>query len=192
MLTRRLFMRVMMGGATIAWIGCDVGAGPPKPPAGSGAGGSGGSGGSDGSGGSGGSGGTGGSGGSGGTGGSGGRMQVDAGMPDAADCGTATWYDLYAMALYMDGSLGPQTGTITAQFMTADQETTFDFWHGHNGVMHRWTVTRDHIRQLLAGQRVMITTTIVEDHNHDLFIDPADPQWRLPGAQPELVPIPCN
>jgi len=182
----------MTGGAVIGWIGLGCFPDSPQKPSSSGTGGSGG-----GSGGSGGAGGSGGSGGAGGTGGTGGSPMPDAGAtidasPPDASCGTATWYDLYAVALYMDGSIGPTTGTITAQFLAADQEMTFDFWHGHNGIMHRWTVTQAHIRQLLLGQRVMITTTIVEDHNHDLFIDPMDSQWRLPDAQPQMVPIPCN
>ena len=177
--TRRVFLRLMTGGAVIGWIGLGcLPEAPTQKPAGSGGTGGGGSGGS------------------GRTGGSGGGRSpdasptVDAVAPDAS-CGTTIWYDTYAVALYMDGSIGPTTGTITAQFLAAGMMMTFDFWHGHDGILHRFAVTPAHIGQLLRGQRVMIETTIVADHTHMLFIDPMDSQWRLPGAQPQTVPLPC-
>jgi hypothetical protein len=97
-------------------------------------------------------------------------------------------YDTNAMALYMDGSLGPKTGVITVDYVKANQPVTLDFWHGHNGVMHQYTVTPSHFAQLKQLRRVTLETTEVADHTHKLFIDMADPKWRVPGAKPVVVP----
>jgi hypothetical protein len=108
---------------------------------------------------------------------------------DAPACTTfITLYDTLAVALYFDGSLGPTTGTIRVADMVAGAATTFDFWHGHGGQLHRFTVTATHYAQLRRGQRVMITTTTVDSHEHMLFVDPRDPQWRAPDATPVQVP----
>src|SRR4051812_45675353 len=93
-----------------------------------------------------------------------------AGADDGKIVGTVTLYDTYAMALYYDGGLGPQTGIIKVDDILANQPVTLDFWHGHGGVLHRYTVTPDHFRELTHLRKVMIETTEVEDHSHQLFI----------------------
>ncbi len=104
--------------------------------------------------------------------------------------GEVILYDTYAMALYMDGGLGPKTGIIKVDYVLANQPLTLDFWHGHGGILHRYTVTPEHFSQLKKLKQVTLETTEVEDHTHKLFIDPNDPKWRVPGAQPVHVPIP--
>lgn len=107
----------------------------------------------------------------------------------SADRGFVTLYDTNAMALYFDGSLGPETGVIKVDYVKAGQTITFDFWHGHNGILHRYTVTSDHFAQLKKLQRVQIETTEVADHTHLLFIDPTDARYRVPGAKPVTVEV---
>jgi hypothetical protein len=112
---------------------------------------------------------------------------------DAADAHDATafviLYDTYAQALYFDGTYGPTTGTIRAVDMGAGADKTYDFWHGHNGVLHRFTLTAAHFADLRKKKRVNLMTTVVEDHQHALFVDPVDLQWRVPGAMPVSVPV---
>jgi hypothetical protein len=109
--------------------------------------------------------------------------------PDAAACTmTVTLYDVYAMALYFDGSLGPRTGTIRVADVSASVTLPKEFWHGHGGQLHRYTVLPEHFMALKRRERVMIQTTEVEGHSHMLFIDPVDPQWRVEGAQPQTIP----
>jgi hypothetical protein len=109
--------------------------------------------------------------------------------PDAAACTTTvTLHDTYAMALYFDGGLGPRTGTIRVMDVAAGVTLPKDFWHGHGGQLHRYTVLPEHFQALKRRERVMIQTTEVDGHSHMLFIDPVDPQWRVEGAQPQTIP----
>ena len=111
--------------------------------------------------------------------------------PDAGAEGGAlvVLYDTYAQALYLDGTYGPTTGTIRAVDMGTGRDKIYDFWHGHNGQQHRFTVTAANFAQLRLKKRVSVTTTIVDSHQHTLFIDPVDVRWRVPGAQPVSVPV---
>lgn len=93
-------------------------------------------------------------------------------------------YDCYAMALYMDGSLGPRTGIITTEEMLAGAPQERQFWHGHGGHQHQFTITEGDFQKLAQGQRVYLTTTTVDRHQHRLFIDPRDRRYRVPGAEP--------
>jgi hypothetical protein len=100
-------------------------------------------------------------------------------------------HDTYAQALYLDGSKGPLTGTVTVAQVIAGTTITMDFWHGHNGILHRFTLEPMHFAQLKQGQRVTLGTTTVENHAHTLFIDPDDESYRVPGAPDVEVPIGC-
>lgn len=93
-------------------------------------------------------------------------------------------YDTYAQALYFDGTYGPFTGTIRAVDMAAGADRTYDFWHGHDGVLHRFTLTARDFESLRAKKRVTLVTTTVADHQHQLFVDPVDVRWRVSGAAP--------
>lgn len=97
-------------------------------------------------------------------------------------------YDTYAMALYFDGGLGPKTGIIATSYVLANEPITLDFWHGHGGKLHRFTVTPDHFRVMKKLKKVTLETTAVDGHTHKLFIDTSDLRYRVPGAVPVAVP----
>ncbi|MBX3154804.1 MAG: hypothetical protein KF773_02305 [Deltaproteobacteria bacterium] len=109
--------------------------------------------------------------------------------PDACVVGTVTMHDTYAQALYLDGSYGPLTGTITTQMVSAGAAVTLAFWHGHGGVDHRFTLEPAHLARLRAGEKVTLGTTTVDGHAHTLFIDPRDERYRVPGAPDVAVPL---
>jgi len=109
-------------------------------------------------------------------------------LSEQLDPDYVTMYDTYAQALYFDGGLGPKTGIIRVDYILEDIERDFDFWHGHGGKLHRYTLTRDDIGKLKKLERVYLTTSEVDRHAHRLFIDPTDARWRVPGAQPVRVP----
>jgi hypothetical protein len=123
--------------------------------------------------------------------GDGGRPPNDARTTDAmcGDAGYAVMYDTYAQALYLDGTYGPLTGIIRADYVIAGVALQLDFWHGHNDSLHQFTVTADHFEALKRGEKVTIETTFVDDHQHTLFIDPMDPDYRVEGAAPVTVPL---
>jgi hypothetical protein len=100
-----------------------------------------------------------------------------------------TLYDTNAQALYFDGSMGPFTGVVRVAHVLANAPVTIDFWHGHGGVQHRYTLLPEHFAQLKRLQRVTLETTEVDGHRHKLFVDPVDPRYRVPGATPVAVPV---
>lgn len=110
---------------------------------------------------------------------------------DACIGGSVTMHDTYAQALYYDGTYGPLTGTITVAQVIAGTTVTMDFWHGHGGVLHRYTLDPTHFAALARGERVTLTTTEVDAHSHMLFIDPRDETYRVPGAPDVEVPLGC-
>jgi hypothetical protein len=111
--------------------------------------------------------------------------------PDACTQRYVQMHDTNAQALYLDGSLGPLTGVIRVQYVLAGTAITLDFWHGHGGQQHRFTLTPAHFEQLKAGQRVTLGTTTVDNHAHTLFIDPLDEDYRVRGAPDVPVPLGC-
>jgi hypothetical protein len=114
---------------------------------------------------------------------------VDAAGPDACVVATVKMHDTNAQALYLDGSFGPLTGTITTQMMIAGTTITLKFWHGHGGVDHKFTLEPSHFDKLKNGEKVTVGTTTVEGHAHTLFIDPRDEDYRVPGAPDVDVPL---
>jgi hypothetical protein len=88
-------------------------------------------------------------------------------------------HDCYAMALYLDGSLGPRTGIITTEAMLAADPLTYTFWHGHGGVNHAFHISSEQFAELASGRRITLETTVVQNHSHRLFIDPVDPRYRV-------------
>ena len=104
--------------------------------------------------------------------------------------GSVTLYDTYAQALYMDGGMGPKTGIIKVDYILANQPVVLEFWHGHGGKNHKFTLTELHYEEIKKLKRVYVETTLVDGHKHKLFIDPADPKWRVPGSKPVVVPVP--
>lgn len=102
--------------------------------------------------------------------------------------GRVTLYDTNAMALYFDGDLGPKTGIIKVDYVIKNEPVTLEFWHGHGGVNHKFTVTPDHFREMKKLKRIYLETSSVAGHTHRLFIDTKDPKWRVTGASPVEVP----
>lgn len=126
-------------------------------------------------------------------------VPLDGGPPAARDTGPArhdagcddfvVMYDTYAQSLYFDGTLGPTTGVIRVDYVLAGAAVELEFWHGHGGLSHRFTVTPAHFESLKRGERVTLETTEVEAHTHQLFIDPVDPRYRVPGSSGVSVPL---
>jgi len=116
---------------------------------------------------------------------------TDAAPTDACVAPTVLMHDTNAQALYLDGSLGPLTGVITVSDVIAGAALALDFWHGHGGTPHRFTVDATHFAQLKAGQKVTLGTTTVDGHAHTLFIDPKDETYRVPGAPDVPVSLGC-
>ena len=110
---------------------------------------------------------------------------------DACTAQTVLMHDTYAQALYLDGSFGPLTGVIYVAYVMAGTTQTLDFWHGHGGVLHRFTIEPAHFADLKQGKRVTLGTTMVDGHAHTLFIDPVDERYRVPGAQDTPVSLGC-
>jgi len=111
---------------------------------------------------------------------------------DAGGCTDAdhvVMYDVHAQALYFDGSHGPTTGIIRVDWVIEGDAVELEFWHGHGGVSHRFTVSPEHFEALKRGERVTLETTEVDSHSHELFIDPVDPAYRVDGASPVRVPL---
>ena len=98
-------------------------------------------------------------------------------------------YDSHAQALYLDGTLGPLTGVIYVDYIIGGEPVTLDFWHGHGGQSHRYTLEPEHFELLKQGERVYIETTEVQSHSHMLYIDPLDEELRVEGAEPVDVVV---
>jgi len=100
-------------------------------------------------------------------------------------------HDTYAQALYLDGTNGPLTGVVAVAYVMAGTAITLDFWHGHGGQQHRLTIEPSQFAALKAGERVTIGTTMVDNHEHTLFVDPLDEAYRVPGAPDVDVALGC-
>lgn len=124
-----------------------------------------------------------------------GNAAVDAspaqGSLDACVRDVVRMHDTYAQALYFDGSLGPLTGIVTVAHVVAGMTVTMDFWHGHGGQLHRFTLEPEHFAALKRGERVTVATTVVDGHSHLLFVDPEDEAYRVPGAPDVEVALDC-
>lgn len=116
---------------------------------------------------------------------------VDGATADACAHAFTTLHDTEAQALYLDGSLGPLTGTIGVSVVMAGAAVTLDFWHGHGGVQHRFTLTPAMLDDLKHGKKITVGTTTVDNHAHMLFIDPKDERYRTPGAPDVQVDLGC-
>lgn len=118
----------------------------------------------------------------------------DAGTGPEPDAGTpcddyVLMHDTHAQSLYFDGGHGPLTGIVRVDWVAAGDAVELEFWHGHGGRNHRFTVGPEHFEALKRGERVMIETTEVDSHSHQLFIDPTDERYRVEGAEDVRVPL---
>lgn len=109
-------------------------------------------------------------------------------VPRRAAGDRALLYDTYAMSLYFDGGLEPKTGIVAVSYVLANEPITLDFWHGHGGKRHAFTVGPEHYREMKKLKKVTLETTLVEGHSHKLFIDTKDVRFRVPGSLPIAVP----
>ncbi len=94
--------------------------------------------------------------------------------------------DINAISLYYDGTMGPQTGVITVDDMVLAEDKTYDFWHGHGGSSHQFTVTSNDFIQIRSGLKVSIETDLVDSHSHTLFIDPTSDEFKVLGTTREV------
>ena len=99
------------------------------------------------------------------------------------------FYPTYIKALYFDGTEGPNTGIIFPEDLIKKHPIEFNFWHGHFGKNHQFRVEVNDLRTLKRFGIVNLMTTEVDQHVHDLFIDPGLKRMRVPGEKPKLVPI---
>ena len=159
---RRDFIWVFGGGVVTCMIGCEAGGDDEHVPAADAATGSGSS-----------------------------SVDVDAATIDACVQQVVKMHDTYAQALYLDGMLGPLTGIVTVAHVISSSTVTMDFWHGHGGQLHRFTLQPTHFDALKRGERVTVGTTTVDGHAHTLFIDPKDERYRVEGAPDVDVPLGC-
>jgi hypothetical protein len=111
--------------------------------------------------------------------------------PDACVAPTVLMHDTHAQALYLDGSKGPLTGIIRVADVVAGTTLALDFWHGHGGVPHRFTLEPVHFEMLVQGHEVTLGTTMVDGHAHTLFVDPVDEAYRVAGAPDVPVSLGC-
>ena len=102
---------------------------------------------------------------------------------------TVSMYEFYAMAYFKDGSLGPRAGAMDYKVLSSPKTITMDFWHGHNGVMHTYTLTLEHLAKIKAGEKIELETSIVDGHSHKLFIDSSDERWRVENATLKKIPL---
>lgn len=117
-----------------------------------------------------------------------GAPPADSGLhPDAECTDYVELYDMQAQALYLDRTFGPVFGLISIADVVAGQPVELEFWHGHGGRSHLFTLLPTHYEALKRLERVTIVTTEVDSHQHELFIDPVDPRYRAAGAQPIRV-----
>lgn len=107
--------------------------------------------------------------------------------PSRIEQRAGVYYDSYAMALYMDGGLGPKTGIIRAQQLIELEDFEMEFWHGHGGTNHRYVVTAENLSEM-KDKKVILETDVVASHSHKLFVDFSDERWRVPNSKPIMVP----
>ncbi|MEZ4752613.1 MAG: hypothetical protein R3B54_18845, partial [Bdellovibrionota bacterium] len=74
-------------------------------------------------------------------------------------------------------------------YILANEPVNMQFWHGHGGKNHRFTLLPEHFEQLKQLKRVTLETDVVAGHSHKLFIDPTDVRYRVAGALPVEVPV---
>ncbi len=61
---------------------------------------------------------------------------------------------------------------ISEDDVAAGEAKTYEFWHGHGGKNHKFTVDSESFAKLKAGESVEIYTDVVTGHRHALKIDP--------------------
>ena len=60
---------------------------------------------------------------------------------------------------------------IGKDVIEAGVEKSYDFWHGHSGELHRFTLTVESLQQLKEGKSIEVYTVVVDGHKHAVQID---------------------
>jgi hypothetical protein len=60
---------------------------------------------------------------------------------------------------------------ITKAIIIKGEEIKYDFWHGHDRELHRFTLRAEDLAELKAGKSIEIFTAVVERHKHAVKID---------------------
>jgi hypothetical protein len=61
---------------------------------------------------------------------------------------------------------------ITMDEIEAVEDRVYEFWHGHGGTKHHFTVKADDFLRLKHGEAIEIYSDMVESHRHAIGIDP--------------------
>lgn len=64
---------------------------------------------------------------------------------------------------------------ITKEVIAAGQEVSYDFWHGHSGELHRFTLTVEDLQALKEEKSIEVFTAIVDGHKHAVKVDVKKP-----------------
>ncbi len=72
---------------------------------------------------------------------------------------------------------GTENGILKAEDIIKGEPLTLEFWHGHGGVKHEFTITAENFSSLKAGNPVVVyvPTNVVGGHYHFVVIDPKRP-----------------
>ena len=73
-----------------------------------------------------------------------------------------------------DGT-GLKMPCITKEVIAAGQEVSYDFWHGHSGELHRFTLTVEDLQTLKDEKSIEVFTAIVDGHKHAVKVDVKKP-----------------
>lgn len=60
---------------------------------------------------------------------------------------------------------------ISKAVIQKGEEIKYDFWHGHNRELHRFTLTAENLEQLRSGKSIEVFTAVVDRHKHAVKVD---------------------
>lgn len=60
---------------------------------------------------------------------------------------------------------------ISSADLDAGETKVYEFWHGHSGVNHQFTVTADDFIELNNGETLEVYTNLVDGHRHAVRIN---------------------
>lgn len=60
---------------------------------------------------------------------------------------------------------------ITKAIIAKGEEAKYDFWHGHNRELHRFTLSVEDLATLKSGKSIEVFTAVVDRHKHAVKID---------------------
>jgi hypothetical protein len=60
---------------------------------------------------------------------------------------------------------------ITKAVIIKGEEIKYDFWHGHDRELHRFTLKIEDLAELKAGKSIEVFTAVVDRHKHAVKID---------------------